>query len=1527
MKNRFTLFVATLLVCASSFAQWVKPAAPASTPLAVGEECYLYNKEADGFLLGANEWGTRASVSATLGHKVYIQNGTIDGSYYITNYVLQGGMQNQIGYMFVDGFDAIYVDNTIYGKTNNQYTFEAQGDGTYKIGLSAANETFKPSDFPGAYLGINTTKVGDTRLYFCDPENPDGYTMDQCQIIWYFVTPAAYTAYVAAIEQYEAAVELGKVIDKAVAAGVDATAAKAVYDNTSSTAEQLKAARVALAEAVQNAGFNAASVENPFTVLFYDFENKDASDWTSTTSAQNKGADNGNNAADYAVTGIHYENWNNGNFTVGGTISATAKDMPVGVYHLSALAFTNTGTGVNLFADKGKAPVTATNININEPTDVYTFLLEKQNLEFGLQVEANKMNWVGLDNVKLEYLGTSAEAYKYVVDLAIKNAPAFDESDYCQKSLYEAYTAAKEALIAATEPAAMAVAIDAFDAASAALAPSVEAYKAYTAKLEEAMTWLDSAKQNEEVDYLSDYVNGDESPVAGEYNGNGTAVYILENGLLDVAQITAEAAFLDKLLMTAMAAGMSDGDDCTDIIKNAAFTSNEAWSKGLCNFNLGPDGAKVAEGFNIAFDVNQTLTGLQNGLYELTLNGFCRNAGYDKPEYTTEEAGVRAYVYMNSFETKLPQIETGAVAEVSDDIKADCAEREGIGFVPNGVNSASAAFQEGRYAVKLYALVTDGTMKIGIRNDLRYEDSWVCWSGLKLTFRAKNADALASVIASQTPIANAMLDNYAGQTEINALSAAIENAKSAENDDLYDAFKAMKIAMDEVTTGTELYAELNTSLAALKDAIENNTKADASTVAMAQGVYDDAKAAYDAKSYDNAAADAAIAEVSAATVSVKMGKINASEDNPVNFTSAIVNNNFDPARGSKDAGTIEGWVTTPMNGYKQNSVSYNRAAFELNQTISGLPKGKYKVTVHTYYRAGYWDEEEAHMANGENTHLTTLYAQTSAGKATTPVMNLTEGAVKETELPENCGNTYTLSSGLRAPDGTSPTVAFFNAGYYLNELRFEVPEDGQVTIGLSKTEVYPNDYEVVGAWELWYMGDGGAAVKDTVDVTDYITNNNFDPARGSKDAGTIEGWVTTPMNGYKQNSVSYNRAAFELNQTVKGLEPGRYLVTVHTYYRAGYWDEEEAHIANGENTHLTTLYAQTSADKYSTPVMNLTEGAVKETELPENCGNTYTLSSGLRAPDGTSPTVAFFNAGYYLNKLEFVVPADGQVTIGLSKSEVYPNDYEVVGEWRLYRLPDASAITEEDYTDFIVNPTFDPARGSKDAGTIEGWVTTPMNGYKQNSASYNRAAFELNQTIKGLPEGTYKVTVHTYYRAGYWDEEEAHMANGEDTHLTTLYAQTADNKYSVPVMNLTEGAVKETELPENCGNTYTLSSGLRAPDGTSPTVAFFNAGYYLNELPFYVGNDGTVTIGLSKKEIFPNDYEVVGAWHLYYYGSGNNVEQIGGATAVEAIDVAPIEIATPVAYYSVSGAKLDAPQKGINIVKMSNNTVIKILVK
>ena len=246
------------------------------------------------------------------------------------------------------------------------------------------------------------------------------------------------------------------------------------------------------------------------------------------------------------------------------------------------------------------------------------------------------------------------------------------------------------------------------------------------------------------------------------------------------------------------------------------------------------------------------------------------------------------------------------------------------------------------------------------------------------------------------------------------------------------------------------------------------------------------------------------------TVAVKLGDAG---DEPQDVTSLLINPTFDKDHGNKDEGWIEGWTTSPMNGYKQGTVSYNRTSIDLYQDLKGLPKGRYIVKVYTYYRAGYYDEEAQRIANGEETKLTMLYAETTTKREETPVMNLIDDADTET-FDVNC---YTYDDGRHAPDGTSSTVAWFKQGKYLNKLQFEVPADGKVRIGLIKDKTYANDYEVVGSWRLYYLGKAEGMKGDVngdgkVDISDVVAIIN-------QMAG-VAAWQNANVNGDDKVDIS-----------------------------------------------------------------------------------------------------------------------------------------------------------------------------------------------------------------------------------------------------------------------------------------------------------------------------------------------------------------------------------------------------------------------
>ena len=1059
--KKLLLSIAASLLCTVSYAEWTMPKTPTAQAFTTGETFYLYNLEARAFFVGANDWGTRASVSPSMGHKIIIESGTLSNSYYITNFVLQGSMANQWGCAFIDESEKIWVDNTKTGKTENQFTFKHYGDNQYRICLSDANTIFKYTDYEDVYLGLGSNEE-DTRLYLCDLTDYNRYPEAECKLTWIFVTPADYEAFAPKNEVYLAAMALKKAIEEAKSVNADTNAiidAETRYANESSTTEELNAATEALRIAIDYAKLLAASVDKPVDALPFlgiatDFNDDNESGWTSTTGAQNKGASNGNNALSFAETGNHYENWSKEAFTPG-KISATATNLPPGVYQLNALAFTATGKGTYLYAGNARTHVTSKKINKRENYDCYA-VVANGTLEIGLDIPEQNTNWVGLDNVHLYYLGNTPEAYA-IVNGKLDETEVDYEGEHedgktaFQMSVYNKYAEAKNAFISARDKTGeeYAAAYDALLIAREDMKKSVEAYAPFVGKYKEADEWLKSTvAEGEDIDIFYDYICDEIEPEAGKFNDNGSALYIIRNGLLTTEQIATELDYLSGILSNAMAGNMKDGDDCTELIANPNFTELGGWnSAASVEWPLGGDDFKVFQAWGCVCDVHQSIYDIQNGVYEMELQTVY------KPD--NDEAIRQTYAYINDFYTKI-----GVTTEENP---------------VQSVNDASDMFKDGKYTVKAYGLVTNNTLRLGIANRLRTGENGVLWAGgVKLTYRAKNAEVCASLCQYLTELADEVIEDDFGKDETRNLSEAVTNAAGASGGEGYNALVQLKAALDDANRGIELYKNLYVAIEKLKEALEKNS-ADATTLAYATELFNTAKAAYEDKSYNNETAENAITELKTATVSLKTGGVQASEENPTDCTSVIVNNDFDPTKGNKDEKRIDGWeVEGALTAYKAYTCTFDKGTFHLSQELVGLEEGTYLVTVHAYYRAGSYEEEEANINAGKDTHLMMLYANSSDNTYEKAVMNLSEGSLN-VSLPEEI-STKTIN-GITVPDGVGASVKCFKKGLFLNELAFHVDDTGCATIGLrlDKT-IGTNDNAVVGEWNLFYYGNGDKVV-------------------------------------------------------------------------------------------------------------------------------------------------------------------------------------------------------------------------------------------------------------------------------------------------------------------------------------------------------------------------------------------------------------------------------------------------------------------
>ena len=127
------------------------------------------------------------------------------------------------------------------------------------------------------------------------------------------------------------------------------------------------------------------------------------SGWTSTTGAQNRARATNQHGA---ISGGFFENWN-GSSIASGKIYQTLNGLVEGTYRVTISAFGTQGTpNLKVYAGYNSVDVTSeTPLNYSVNVGVYG----TNSLEIGLEVQSgNGSKWIGIDNIKLEYLGYDA---------------------------------------------------------------------------------------------------------------------------------------------------------------------------------------------------------------------------------------------------------------------------------------------------------------------------------------------------------------------------------------------------------------------------------------------------------------------------------------------------------------------------------------------------------------------------------------------------------------------------------------------------------------------------------------------------------------------------------------------------------------------------------------------------------------------------------------------------------------------------------------------------------------------------------------------------------------------------------------------------------------------------------------------------------------------------------------------------------------------------------------------------------------
>lgn len=243
------------------------------------------------------------------------------------------------------------------------------------------------------------------------------------------------------------------------------------------------------------------------------------------------------------------------------------------------------------------------------------------------------------------------------------------------------------------------------------------------------------------------------------------------------------------------------------------------------------------------FDIYQELTGLRNGRYRLSCNGF----------YKADGTARNALLYAGVNESPM-------LAGVDDG--------EGL---PGNVTQAGEAFSNGRYGGNaVEAIVTDGTLRIGVKKNLHLDGDWTVFDNFRLTYlgEASQEEAFAVLLEALQSVQGefqiagaeainkelqALYDQYVGGTGDEAAIQALNEAVSKAN-----AVRSSTMSLSSSVTAAENYwkriesgevvlcdavkSALQTQLAASKGVLTGSdmatmaAEADEGTVSMDEAV-------------------------------------------------------------------------------------------------------------------------------------------------------------------------------------------------------------------------------------------------------------------------------------------------------------------------------------------------------------------------------------------------------------------------------------------------------------------------------------------------------------------------------------------------------------------------------------------------------------------------------------------------------------------------------------------------------------------
>ncbi len=476
------------------------------------------------------------------------------------------------------------------------------------------------------------------------------------------------------------------------------------------------------------------------------------------------------------------------------------------------------------------------------------FAVTSDTLTIGFSNQVNNAYcYSAIDRIRMEYIGDDDEAYSLIAQQVAEDIQEVQLLE-SQTTLINEYEAAVDNVESLTDKNQILAAADKASRLPDMIKLCVPVYQAYYAAIADINAYWEENNDKmtgEEADQLEAYLTEEEGP--SEQFPNGTYLYIKENRELGIQELQDEMQFARTLLSKAVTANPTEGMDVTSFIVNPNFNEGnwKGWNVQLDDSQNGnivdnagfTDVFPVAAGYNSTFVVEQEVTGIPNGIYELRANAYHRPGAGREGLYDGTDA-IPAKLFLNNYNTPIMSV-YGDPLEVENAINGENCRYdsttdpdaphngeetgstdifiEGYGYFPDNTYTASFAFNGNRYRQSAYAVVTDGTLKLGVRNDATpwRNKNHTVWGGFQLIYQGESQQAISDMMDQYETrlelleIQRNDQERYLSQSHIDNIHKYIGQVRT--NSDTSKQFEFISLINDEfnsLETSINLYKQL-----------------------------------------------------------------------------------------------------------------------------------------------------------------------------------------------------------------------------------------------------------------------------------------------------------------------------------------------------------------------------------------------------------------------------------------------------------------------------------------------------------------------------------------------------------------------------------------------------------------------------------------------------------------------------------------------------------------------------------------------